>query len=247
MAYGMNKYFLLMAACAGLQSSCMVTTSVAVAESCVYQPRIDRSQSPEIYRMGDAYYLKLSVRYVCEAERVTVGGVVAVPDSELRLPISYHDEYAPQPMYVQMDADAVRYYVGISPKPPDGKMPGCFTAENWDATQARLCKPIRPIPQHRVSAYETSHEARCSIRKAKDSRYDTIDVYLPSTYSWDAVYKFPLAALLAVVVDVPATVAGTVGGLTLGTVVTFVASPFSRHQQQLQVSDDFEEFDDLGE
>lgn len=243
----MNKCFLLMAACVGLLSSCMVTTSVAVADSCVYLPRVDSSQSPEIYRMGDAYYLKLSVRYVCEEERVVVGGVVAVPDSELRLPISYHDAYAPQPMYVLMDADAVRHYVGVSQKTPAGKAPCYFTAENWAASKAEYCKPIRPLPKHRISAYRTSNDAGCFLRKAKDSRYDAIYVYLPSTYSWDAVYKFPLAAVLAVAVDVPCTVVGTVGGLTIGTVVTVAASPFSRQQQQLQATDDFEEFDDLGE
>lgn len=194
--------------------------------------------------MGDAYYLKVSVRYVCEAESVSVGGVVAVPDSELRLPISYHDAYEPQPMYVLMNADAVRHYVGTSPKTPHHEVPRCFTAENWDASNAELCKPIRPLPQHRIFVYKTSSAPFCSLRKAKDSRYDAINVYLPTTYSWDAVYKFPLAAVLAVGVDVPCTVIGTVGGLTVGSVLTVVAAPFSRHQQPI---DDFEELDKPGE
>ncbi|MBR4311131.1 MAG: hypothetical protein IKT79_08880, partial [Akkermansia sp.] len=53
---------------------------------------------------------------------------------------------------------------------------------------------------------------------SKDDKWDALNVYLPTIRGWDAVYKYPLAAVLAVGVDVPCTVAAT-GAVMVGSLV----------------------------
>lgn len=240
--------FVLLAFALSSLTSCMVTTSAAVVDSCVYVPRVDASKTPEIYRVGDAYYLKLSVRYVCEADKVMIGGVVAVPGSEVRLPIRYHDEYEPQLMYVLMDEDAVKRYVGVKPKKSTADVTSCYTVDTWDASKAELCKQIRSVPKDRIFVHKTSKGEGCFLWEAKDPRYDRVNVYLPTSYSWDAVYKFPLAAVLAVGVDVPCTAVATVGGLTLGSLGAILVAPMQLQQHDMyEEYDENEEYDELEE
>lgn len=95
--FGMRMCFWLITACVLLLSSCLVTTSDALVRSCTYYPRAGDIKQAQIYRVGDAYYLKLGVRYVCKADRVIIGGIMAVPDSGVKLPIGYHDERRSKP------------------------------------------------------------------------------------------------------------------------------------------------------
>ena len=197
----------------------MVLTSEAVVKSCIYEPREDKSQELQIYRVDDVYYLKLGVRYVCQADAVCVGGAMAVPGSEVKLPISYHDEHAPQAMYVLMDSDSVKAFLGVKPARHQDAAPGYYTEDEWDATRATLCKPIRPLPKNRISVFSDHLLAPgCYLRDYKGEKWDALDVYLPTTRGWDAVFKYPLAAVLAVGVDVPCTVAAT-GAVMVGSLV----------------------------
>lgn len=202
-----------------LLPSCMVLTSEAVVKSCIYEPREDKEQELQIYRMDGAYYLKLGVRYVCHADAVCVAGAMAVPDSEVKLPLSYHDELAPQAMYVLMDSASVKAFLGVKPSRHQDVAPGYYTEDEWDATRATLCKPIRPLPKNRISVFRDHLLAPgCYLWDSKDDKWDALNVYLPTIRGWDAAYKYPLAALLAVGVDVPGTVIAT-GAVMAGSLV----------------------------
>lgn len=220
-----------------LLPSCMVLTSEAVVKSCIYEPREDKSQELQIYRVDDVYYLKLGVRYVCQADAVCVGGAMAVPGSEVKLPISYHDELAPQAMYVLMDSASVKAFLGVKPARHQDAAPGYYTEDEWDATRATLCKPIRPLPKNRISVFSDHLLAPgCSLWDSKDDKWDALNVYLPTIRGWDAAYKYPLAALLAVGVDVPGTVIAT-GAVMAG---SLVAAPLVMPVQAMSQQTDAE-------
>ncbi len=216
-----------------LLPSCMVLTSEAVVKSCIYEPREDKEQELQIYRMDGAYYLKLGVRYVCHADAVCVGGAMAVPDSEVKLPISYHDELAPQAMYVLMDSASVKAFLGVKPARHQDAAPGYYTEDEWDATRATLCKPIRPLPKNRISVFRDHLLAPgCYLWDSKDDKWDALNVYLPTIRGWDAAYKYPLAALLAVGVDVPGTVVATAAVMAGSLVAAPVMVPVQAMSQQ---------------
>lgn len=216
-----------------LLPSCMVLTSEAVVKSCIYEPRKDKEQDLQIYRVDGAYYLKLGVRYVCHADAVCVGGAMAVPDSEVKLPISYHDELAPQAMYVLMDSASVKAFLGVKPARHQDAAPGYYTEDEWDATRATLCKPIRPLPKNRISVFRDHLLAPgCYLWDSKDDKWDALNVYLPTIRGWDAAYKYPLAALLAVGVDVPGTVIATAAVMVGSLVAAPVMVPVQAMSQQ---------------
>lgn len=216
-----------------LLPSCMVLTSEAVVKSCIYEPRKDKEQELQIYRVDGAYYLKLGVRYVCHADAVCVGGAMAVPDSEVKLPISYHDELAPQAMYVLMDSASVKAFLGVKPARHQDVAPGYYTEDEWDATRATLCKPIRPLPKNRISVFSDHLLAPgCYLWDSKDDKWDALNVYLPTIRGWDAAYKYPLAALLAVGVDVPGTVVATAAVMAGSLVAAPVVMPVQAMSQQ---------------
>ena len=100
--------------CMGL-ASCLVCTSDALVRSCRYLPRETEEMQPQIYRLGEQYYLRVNVRYVCSADKVLVAGMIAVPDAEVHLPISYHDAWEPETVYDLMDADAATACTPIRP------------------------------------------------------------------------------------------------------------------------------------
>lgn len=218
-----------MAAISLMLPSCLVTTSVATARSCIYEPKHDDAQAMQIYRKGHAYYLKVSLRYVCKADKMVIGGIVAVPDSEVELPLGYHDEKAPQTMYVLMDEEAVKYYTGVTPLPIKGRVPRYYSAADWDASAATLCKLIRPLPKKRIYVRGID-KAECWLWKANDEKWNKLHVYVPSVYGWDAVYKLPLAAVLAVGVDIPCTLVANAG--LIG--VSLLAAPVAATAQQQQ-------------
>lgn len=226
----MKRWMIPMAATSLLLPSCMVTTSVATAKSCIYEPKHNDAQPMQIYRKGNSFYLKVSVRYVCEEDKLLIGGMMAVPDSEVELPVGYHDEKAPQTMYVLMDEEAVKHYTGVSPKPIKGPVPRYYSAEDWDASAATSCKLIRPLPKKRIDV-RGKDKAECWLLKAKDEQWDKLHIYVPSTYGWDAVYKLPLAAVLAVGVDIPCTLVANAGLIGASLLVAPVAT-VSQQQQQ---------------
>ena len=60
--------------------------------------------------------------------------------------------------------------------------------------------------------------------------WDALGIYLPNTYSWHALYRFPLAAVMALGIDIPCTSVINSGIVVAGITVM----PF---RQQLQTND----------
>ncbi len=212
--------------CMGL-TSCVVCTSDALVRSCRYLPRGEKEMQPQIYRLGEQYYLRVNVRYVCRADKVLVAGVMAVPDSEVRLPISYHDEWEPETVYLLMDDDAVKRYLGVKVSKPAKDTPYFVKAEDWDAAAATACTPIRPLSKKmEVHSSHSMNIAGCNYRPG----LDYLELWLPPAYGWDAWYKRPLALVLLLGVDVPGSVVCTAGGLAVGSVGALITAPAQQQQ-----------------
>lgn len=227
----MKKWILLTAAAAMLLPSCMVNTSVAVAESCIYQPNHESAEKMQVYRVGDAYYLKVGVRYVCQKDEVNVAGIIGVEKSKVNLPISYSDAREPEVMYVLMDAEVVKRYVNNKVEVVDDDAPRYLTADEWDASKAKRCRWSHPMPEKMIQMKGTVAQEGCYYREAKFGQEERIEIYLPSSIGWDALYKFPIAAMLAVSVDVPGTTGASVGGLVVAGAGALFVAPFQRQQQ----------------
>lgn len=180
-----------------LMVSCVMTHD-AVLRSCRYEPEpVVQPASPEFYRVGEHYYIKAQVCYICKAEQVCVGGI-PVLGGEFNLPISYYDEKTPRTLYVLMAPDAVKACLG---KTVDGVAPDAprvVDAADWDAAAAVPCKPLPTCPTEIMYCVMDGERHRMCVCSAKH-----LQVGVPYTYSWDAVYKYPLAAALFVGVDVP--------------------------------------------
>lgn len=195
----MKRLALGMCTLAVLPASC-VATHDAVLSSCCYEPQaMEQAPTPEFYRVGEHYYLKTTVRYICEANGVCVGGMPVV-GGEVELPMSYSDEKAPETLYVLMAPDAVKCCLGQNVTTVARDAPRVVEEDDWDAAEAEWCEPLRTCPTKVAYYAEKESSYRMCTRQA-----DHLLVGLPYTYSWDAVYKYPLAAALFVGVDVPAS------------------------------------------
>lgn len=212
--------------CMGL-ASCLVCTSDALVRSCRYLPRETEEMQPQIYRLGEQYYLRVNVRYVCSADKVLVAGMIAVPDAEVHLPISYHDAWEPETVYALMDADAVKRYLGVKVSEPAKDTPHFIKAEDWDAAAATACTPIRPLSK-KIEVHSTrfTNMEGCNYRPGSEC----LVLWLPPAYGWDAWYKRPLALVLLLGVDVPGSVVCTAGGLAVGSVATLITAPAQQQQ-----------------
>ena len=227
----MKKCLLLMSAAAMLLPSCMVNTSIAVAESCIYEPNHESSEKMQVYRVGDAYYLKVGVRYICQKDEVNVAGIIGVSEAKLNLPISYRDAREAEVMYVLMDKEVVKRYVSDKITTVDDDAPRYLTAADWDASKAKRCKMSNPMPEKMIHMEGTIAQEGCYYKEAKYGMEERIEIYLPTSIGWDALYKFPAAAMLAVSVDVPGTTGASVGGLVVAGAGALFVSPFQRQQQ----------------
>lgn len=211
--------------CAGF-SSCIVGTSIPMARSCVlYAEASPQSQPPLFYRLGEQYYVRVPVRYGCSAGEVCI--TESVDARRVKVPIGYHTEREPQIVYVLLTPDAVEHYLGKVATEPSSDTPRCIQEGEWNEVDAVVCTPRRKI------APENIRFGGCSAGREHaeyEACWDALGIYLPNTYSWHALYRFPLAAVMALGIDIPCTLVINSGIVVAGITVM----PF---RQQLQTND----------
>ena len=219
--FGMKRWFWLSAAAAMLLSSCVVCTSLAMAESCVYRARETDETQPVFYRMGEQYYVRIAVRYVSEG-RVKVAAVV--PVKEYTAPIRYEDKWEAEPMYVMLDATAAKHYLGKTVQKPIADTPRYLTEDEWAEMESTPYTPMRSLS---VKKIRFNHAFKADARAGYEEWNNTLQVYLPHSFGWDVVYRVPLTVILALGIDLPGTIVGNTGLLIGGA----VCAPFRQTQK----------------
>ena len=206
------KYLLILLS-VGL-ASCIVETSVPMARSCVlYAKASPLAEQPRFYRLGEQYYVRVEVRYGCHSEDVCIA---EADHWRFTLPIGYHTEREPQIVYVLLTPDAVKHYLGKVAPEPSADTPGCIQADEWDEAAAVVCVPRRKI------ATENIRLGGCSAGREHaeyEASWDALCIFLPKTYSRHALYRFPLAAVMALGIDIPCTLVINSGMVVAGIAV----------------------------
>ncbi len=209
----MLKCLLMMLLGAGL-SSCIVGTSVSMARSCVLHAEASpQAAQPRFYRLGEQYYVRVEVRYGCYAKEVCIAEAY---HHRVKVPIGYHTEREPQIVYVLLTPDAVKHYLGKVVTEPSADTPKCFQAEEWNEADAVVCVPRRKIETENIRF------GGCSAGREHaeyEAHWNALGIYLPKSYSWHALYRFPLAAVLALGVDIPCTLVINSGIVVAGIAV----------------------------
>ncbi len=210
--FGMKRWFLLSVVTAALLSSCVVCTSLSMAESCVYRARETDETQPAFYRMGEQYYVRIGVRYVSSG-RVKVAAVV--PVKEYTVPIRYEDKWDAEPLYVMLDATAAKHYLGKTVQKPAADTPRYLTENEWGEYESSPCAPVRSLS---VKKIRFNHAFKADARVGYEDWSNTMQVYLPHSFGWDVVYRGPLTAVLALGIDLPCTIVANAGLLIGGAV-----------------------------
>ena len=222
------KWFLVMASLAmALLPSCVVMTSAVIAESCVYSP--SAKEKFQFFRLGEAYYVSCTFRYIAREEEPVVACIVATPGSEVRLPLSYNKEMEEQTVYVLLTPDLVKRCLGKTVQEAPKESPLLIQSEDWDAAQAQLCKPLRTCPKEMVS-YGSRNEKQWGCRY-RDYGSPYLQVTLPYKHGGEAWVTYPLAAASLLAIDVPCMLVVNSVWCVGGLVVYPLVSPFLQYSQ----------------
>lgn len=219
------KWLLIMTAMvAALLPSCVVMTSAAIAESCIYSPYSEREF--QFFCLGEAYYVSCTFRYKAREDKPVIGGVVATPGSEVYAPFSYNKEMEEQTVYVMLTPDLVKRCLGKTVSEPPKDSPLLIKAEEWDAAQAQLCQPLRSCPKT-MFAYASRDEKQWGCRYSDYGHY--LRITLPYKHGAEAWVTYPLAAVSLLVIDIPSMLVINSVGFVGGLVVYPVVSPFLQY------------------
>ena len=192
---------------ASLLPSCVYLTSAAMVESAAFYAKEADDEAVQFFMLNGQYYARCKVQYVVERERVKVG--YEVPVREIYLPFGYKREREPEVVYALMSPDVVKRCLGKRVAEPAPEVPRLIAAEDWDAAAAQPCA---------VTGGESWTLGWCSVASDRSGAGclsytespNELGVKMPYSYSWDAVVKYPLAALMFVGIDVPCTVVSNV-------------------------------------
>lgn len=192
---------LLVVACL---NSCFWCTSYSTVCSCEYRPVAEKDASPRFYRVGDSYYVASPVQYVCEAKGFEYAASFG---KSYRLPISYHNAREVKTCYVLMGAQVVQKVLGIKTSEPAQGTPALIQEDDWNAAVAQEVKPV-------VKGLKLQCFGADRIRvQYNDVADDNLWVIIPHEHGWDAIYKYPLAGVLFVGVDIPLSTICVLGGV----------------------------------
>ena len=196
------RLLLLLVATAGFLSSCICHTSASLMQSSNFSPKSEHTTfTPAIYRVGEQYYLAQTVKYWCRQDKVCIGGVIAVPSSEVKLPFGYEREEREKTFYFLLSPKDVRQFLGIHAKEAPANAPSVIEQDAWNAAVAVQV----PAPYARLEIYSDDSDAPSYSYYPYDKRFR---LRIPSFYSGDAAVKAPLAVLL-LGVDIPVSIALT--------------------------------------
>ena len=192
---------------ASLLPSCVYLTSAAMAESAAFYAKEADDEAVQFFMLNGQYYARCKVQYVVEQERIKVGYVV--PVREIYLPFGYKREREPEVVYALMSPDVVKRCLGKRVAEPAPEVPRLIAADDWDAAAAQPCA---------VTGGENWTVGWCSVASDRSSAGclsytespNEFGLKMTYSYSWDAVVKYPLAALMFVGIDVPCTVVSNV-------------------------------------
>ena len=224
---------------ASLLPSCVYLTSAAMVESAAFYAKEADDEAVQFFMLNGQYYARCKVQYVVERERVKVGYVV--PVREIYLPFGYKREREPEVVYALMSPDVVKRCLGKRVAEPAPEVPRLIAADDWDAAAAQPCA---------VTGGESWTVGWCSVASDRSGAGclsytespNELGVKMPYSYSWDAVVKYPLAALMFVGIDVPCTVVSNVAvGAFIITTWPFVGSQVKEGKSSAPQTENTEE------
>lgn len=196
---------LALAVVAGVPScGVMAVTSLAMYESTIYRTEKQEPAAPYCYRRGDCVYFPVNVTFA-RYKNAPLGVVIPLSGGvqEYSLPVD-EDAYT-ETFYFLLSPKDAEILLGITlPEPPKGAAP-YIEADDWEAASA---VPI-PILHPKLKAgwvmnktyTPNGHVDRICKTEQGEITVDISGVH--HSVSAHALYKWPLAAVLAVGVDVP--------------------------------------------
>ena len=209
--------------------SCMLQTAPALATSAESRPSEKVKPECTFYRVGEAYYMGIRTRYVCEPSPIQLVYGAAHGRPAMSLVRWEVKEYAEEAFYVLLSAEMVAKCLGITVPEPPTTAPRLILESKWDASTAQPCLSKTSVASNRVKVRGNvklaADEARC--------RYENgcLEVELPCRLGWDAAYKYPMAVVLWAGVDVPCSLALN-GALVAGGCVYVITAPWRQRQPE---------------
>ena len=196
---------LALAVVAGVPSCGVLTvTSLAMYESTIYRTEKQEPAAPYCYRRGDCVYFPVNVTFA-RYKNAPLGVVIPLSGGvqEYSLPVD-EDAYT-ETFYFLLSPKDAEILLGITlPEPPKGAAP-YIEADDWDAASAVPIPILHPKLKAGWVMNKTStpngHVDRICKTKQGEITVDISGVH--HSVSAHALYKWPLAAVLAVGVDVP--------------------------------------------
>lgn len=204
----MKKWWLsllALAVVAGVPSCGVLTvTSLAMYESTIYRTEKQEPAAPYCYRRGDCVYFPVNVTFA-RYKNAPLGVVIPLSGGvqEYSLPVD-EDAYT-ETFYFLLSPKDAEILLGITlPEPPKGAAP-YIEADDWDADSAVPIPILRPKLKAGWVMNKTytpnGHVDRICKTEQGEITVDISGVH--HSVSAHALYKWPLAAVLAVGVDVP--------------------------------------------
>lgn len=204
----MKKWWLsllALALVAGVPSCGVLTvTSLAMYESTIYRTEKQEPAAPCCYRRGDCVYFPVNVTFA-RYKNAPLGVVIPLSGGvqEYSLPVD-EDAYT-ETFYFLLSPKDAEILLGITlPEPPKGASP-YIEADDWDADSAVPVPILHPKLKAGWVMNKTytpnGHVDRICKTKQGEITVDISGVH--HSVSAHALYKWPLAAVLAVGVDVP--------------------------------------------
>ena len=162
------------------------------------------------------------VQYVCEADGFEYAASFG---KSYRLPISYHDAREVKMCYVLMDAQVVQKVLGIKASESAQKSPALIQEDDWNTAVAQEVKPV-------VKGLKLQCFGADRIRvQYNDVADDNLWVIIPHEHGWDAIYKYPLAGVLLVGVDIPLSAICLLGAVIDEWVRYGIISPLQQQEK----------------
>lgn len=204
----MKKWWLscgALAVVAGVPSCGVLTvTSLAMYESTIYRTEKQEPAAPCCYRRGDCVYFPVDVTFA-RYKNAPLGVVIPLSGGvqEYSLPVD-EDAYT-ETFYFLLSPKDAEILLGITlPEPPKGAAP-YIEADDWDAASAVPVPILHPKLKAGWVMNKTytpnGHVDRICKTEQGEITVDISGVH--HSVSAHALYKWPLAAVLAVGVDVP--------------------------------------------
>jgi hypothetical protein len=204
----MNKWWLsllALAAVAGVPSCAVLpVTSLAMYESTIYRTEKQEPAASYCYRRGDCVYFPVNVTFA-RYKNAPLGVVIPLSGGvqEYSLPVD-EDAYT-ETFYFLLSSKDAEILLGITlPEPPKGAAP-YIEADDWDAASAVPVPILHPkLKAGRVMNKTYTPNGHVDRICKTEQGEITVDISgVKPAISAHALYKWPLAAVLAVGVDVP--------------------------------------------